>query len=142
MLFRSIQSSVQAAVRVITYQRKLVATTDLGISCDDNLSVALRRHALAVGAAISSDGWIAEGRETGAGMNDAESDGTFHFLKLEGLIRNQKLSARNFYVTPMLRFPDERRSRASVSLAVMAANASPPRTLSLHKPGAVLRARR
>jgi hypothetical protein len=57
---------------------------DVGISRDYNLAIALRRHAVAVGATLSSHGWIAEGRETGAGMHDAESDGPFHFLKLEG----------------------------------------------------------
>jgi hypothetical protein len=56
----------------------------------------LRRHALADAATASSDGWTAEGRETGAGMDDAESDGTFHFLRLEGPIKNQTLSAKNF----------------------------------------------
>ena len=93
-------------------------------------------------SAVSSDGWIAESRERNAGMDDEESDRTFHFLRLEGPIKNQKLSAKDFSRHSCVALSDERRSPAPLSLEVMAAIASPPRTLALHKPGAVLRAHR
>ena len=119
----------------------MIDAADLGISRDYNLPVALRRHALAVGSAVSSDGWIAEGRERNAGMDDAEPDGTFHFYGRKGMTNPPKLSARIFHVTPVL-LSDERRSATPLSLAVMAAIASRLQTLTSHKPAAVLRARR
>jgi len=57
----------------------LVATTDLGISRDYNLSVALRRHTVAEGATLSSDGCMAEGDETYACLEGEEPRGSFHF---------------------------------------------------------------
>jgi hypothetical protein len=133
---------VQTPVGVVTHERELVRAPDSCISRDYNLPVALRCHALAVGAALSSDGWIAEGRERNAGMDDAEPDGTFHFLKLEGLIKNQKLSAKNFSCHSYVALSDERRSPAPLSLGVMAAIASCLQTFPLHKPAAVLRGQR
>ena len=53
----AIETRVQAAVRVIAHERKLIDTADVGISCDHNLSIALRRHAVAVGA-NSQQQWL------------------------------------------------------------------------------------
>jgi len=84
---------------------------------------------------------MAEGRETGAGMDDAESDGTFHFVKLEELIKNQKVSAKIFSRHSYVALSDERRSAAPLSLAVMAGIASRLQILPPHKPAAARCAR-
>jgi hypothetical protein len=57
----AIETRVQAAVRVIAHQRKLIDTADVGISRDHNLSVLLRGHAVAKGATLSSNACVAEG---------------------------------------------------------------------------------
>src|SRR5206468_1926218 len=88
----AIETRVQAAVRVIAHERKLVATADFGRPRDYNLSVALRRHAVAEGATLSSDGCIAEGDETYACLEREEPRGTFHFTRQKYMRKNQSLS--------------------------------------------------
>jgi len=87
------ETSVQAAVGVIAYERKLVATADLGISCDDNFTVALRRHIVAEGATLSSDGGVAEGKETCACLEGEEPRGTFHFTGPISMRENKRCQA-------------------------------------------------
>src|SRR4051812_5274472 len=87
----AVKTRVQAAVRVIAHERKLIDTADIGISRDYNLSVPLHRHTVAKGATLSSDGCIAEGDETYARMEDEEPRGSFHFTQLKSM-RKQTMS--------------------------------------------------
>src|SRR6266516_1544928 len=89
----AVKTRVQAAVRVIAHERKLVATTDGGISRDYNLPVALRRHTVAKGATLSSDGCIAEGDETYACLEGEEPRGSFHFTRPKSMRENKQCHA-------------------------------------------------
>jgi hypothetical protein len=57
----------------------LIDTADLGISRDHNFAIALRRHAVAEGATLSSDGCVAEGDNNCARLEREESRESFHF---------------------------------------------------------------
>src|SRR6188472_28177 len=77
-----IETRVQAAVRVIAHQSKLIDTADLGISGEYNLAITLRDHAVAAGARVSSHRGMGQGQDGGETYPDVdaeESDGTFHF---------------------------------------------------------------
>src|SRR5882724_10230234 len=89
----AVKTRVQAAVRVIAHERKLVATTDLGISRDYNLSVALRRHTVAKGATLSSDGCITEGDDTYSCLEGEKPRESFHFIWLKSLRENKQRHA-------------------------------------------------
>src|SRR5258708_18611196 len=76
----AIETRVQAAVRVIAHQRKLIDTADIGISRDYNLSIALRCHAVAEGATtLSSENGVAKGGESCEYMKSEKLRRTFHF---------------------------------------------------------------
>src|SRR3954466_343031 len=89
----AVKARVQAAVRVIADERKLIDTADIGISRDYNLSVPLHRHTVAKGATLSSDGCLAEGDETCARMEDEEPRGSFHFTRLKSMRENKQCHA-------------------------------------------------
>src|SRR5262245_14169342 len=74
-----IETGIQAAVRVIAHDRKLIDTTDIGISREHNLAIGLRRHAVAEGATIGGDGCATEGDNNCACLEGEESLERFHF---------------------------------------------------------------
>jgi hypothetical protein len=85
----AIETRVQAAVGVIADERKLVDTAHLGRSRDHNLSIALRRHAVAEGATtLGSENGVAEGDETCACTEAEEPRGTFHFTDRDAREKN------------------------------------------------------
>src|SRR5262249_19675400 len=75
----AVEAGVQAAVRVIAHERKLIDTADIGRSRDHNLAIALYRHAVAEGATLSGDGCVAEGDNNSARLDGEELRESFHF---------------------------------------------------------------
>jgi len=76
----AIETRVQAAVGVIADERKLIDTAHLGRSRNNNLSLALRRHAVAEGATtLSSENGVAKGGESCEYMKSEKLRRTFHF---------------------------------------------------------------
>src|SRR5690242_11417489 len=84
----AIEARVQTPVGVVTDERKLIDTANLGVSRDYNLAIALRCHAVvADGATASSGSRIPKDDQTRAEMEDKESHGTSHFT---GRITSEK----------------------------------------------------